>query len=122
MGCRYRGRMAPALTDRTLAVLAHLLTDPNGSHTAVAVSHATGMPYPHVNSAFGLLVAQGWAIRRDGGGNERPITLTSTGRIKGAELVEAGDVGVPLAVVDEQDPQLADKVRARMGWPLRHSS
>ncbi len=113
--------MTPTLNDRTLTVLAHLLTDPNGSHTAVQVATHTGLPYQHVQSVFGFLIAQGWALRRDGGGTARPVTLTSVGRVEGAALVAAGEVGVPLAQVDRDDPALADKVRAQMGWPPRHA-
>jgi hypothetical protein len=114
--------MAPTpLTDRALVVLAHLLTDPHGDHTAIAVACAIDMPYQQVHSAFGLLLAHGWVIRRHAAGPERPIALTSVGRVEGAALVAVGDVGVPLAQVDRDDPVLADKVRAMLGWPLRHA-
>lgn len=109
------------LSDRAHAVVAHLLTDPYGDHHAGTVSAATGMPIGHVYSSFALLVAQGWAVHRDGGGNTRPITLTSVGRMNGEALVESGVVGVPLAVLDREDPKAADLVRARMGWAPRHA-
>lgn len=111
----------PRAADRTLTVLAHLMQDPNGNHTAVGVSRATGLPYHHVQSAFGLLIERGWAIRRDSLGNERPITLTSIGRVEAAALVEVGQVEVPLAVLDREDPALADRARAQMGWEPKHT-
>jgi hypothetical protein len=114
--------MAPTpLTDRTLTVLAHLLHQPYADHTINTTVRGTGMPYHHVDSAMALLAAQGWVVRRHTAGREQPYTLTSIGRVEGAALVESGEVGVPLSTVDEQDPQLADRVRAQLGWPLRHA-
>lgn len=112
--------MPAELSDRAVTVLAHLLTAPHADHYTTATSLATGLPYHHVDSAFALLVAHGWAVRVDGGGTSRPLRLTAAGRHHAQALVEAGDVGVPLRAIDDEDPQLADLVRARMGWPARH--
>lgn len=117
---RYRSGMAD-LTERTRTVLAHMLGDPNGSHFAGSVVSATGLPAHHVYSVFALLRAQGWAVDRDLGGPHKALTLTSIGRAKAAELVELGDVGVPLAQVDRDDPVLADRVRAMFGWDPKHA-
>lgn len=111
--------MPAELTDRTREVLAHLLADPYADHYVSGVVRALGMPHHHVDSAFGLLVAHGWAVLIDGV-NTRPLRLTQAGRHQAQQLVEAGEVGVPLRQVDDEDPQLADLVRARMGWPARH--
>lgn len=113
--------MRAELTDRTREVLAHLLADPYADHYVSGVVRALGMPYHHVDSAFGLLVAHGWAVLIDGGGNVKPLRLTQAGRHQAQQLVEAGEVGVPLRDVDEEDPQLADRVRAMLGWPARHT-
>lgn len=110
------------LSDNGRTVLAHLLTAPNADHTTRTVAAATGLTWQQVQSVFALLVAQGWAVYRDSGGNSRPLTLTSVGRSRGFELAQTGEVGVPLRLVDRDDPVLADRVRAKMGWPLRHAS
>jgi hypothetical protein len=106
------------ISEHCTAVLAHLHTDPYGDHHAPAVTRATGLTYNQVYSAFTFLVASGWAVHRDAGGQGKPIALTSVGR---AEAAEAALAGVPLRVVDIEDPHLADKVRAMLGWAPRHA-
>ncbi len=102
-------------------VLGHLHADPYGDHHAPAVTRATGLTYPQVHSVFTFLVASGWAVLRDTGGQGKPIALTSTGRAEAAKAVTSGAIGVPLHVVDVEDPQLADKVRAILGWAPKHA-
>lgn len=125
------------LTDRARTVIAHLQTDPYGNHTTRSVATATGLAWQQVQSVFALLVQMGWAIYRDAGGHSRPLTLTSNGRSQSYVLADGGEVearvgaaasrtapaetGVPLAVLDREDPQAADLVRAKMGWPARHA-
>ncbi len=111
--------MAP-ISDYTAQVLAHLHTDPYADHYAPVVTRATGLTYQQVLSAFGLLVAQGWAVHRDTGGQGKPIALTSTGRAEAAKALQTGSIGTPLYVVDAEDPELADKLRAMLGWAPRH--
>ncbi len=116
------------------AVLDHLQTDPYGNHTTRTVAAATGLAWQQVQSVFTLLTQIGWAVYRDGGGKSRPLTLTSNGRSGAYIAVDGGEVdvpmprpspegaGTPLTQLDREDPRMADVVRARMGWPLRHAS
>lgn len=106
---------------RALAVLAHLLAEPHGDHHAHTVARTLGMPVAHVDSAFALLVARSWALRADRGGTGMWLRLTPSGRHEAQQLVDDGLVGVPLRRLDEEDPVLADRVRASQGWPLRHA-
>jgi hypothetical protein len=109
------------ISEHTAQVLAHLHADPYGDHYAAVVTRSTGLTYPQVLSAYGFLVMQGWAVHRDTGGPARPIALTSVGRAEAAKAVQSGSVGVPLSVVDVEDPQLADRIRAMCGWAPRHA-
>lgn len=121
------------LSPNARTVLDHLHTDPYGSHTTRSVAAATGLAWQQVASVFALLTQLGWAIYRDTGGNSRPLTLTSAGRAEEPVNVPAAatvppqraeqnaEVGVPLAVLDREDPKAADLVRARMGWAPRHA-
>ncbi len=112
--------MTPTLPDRALDVLAHLLRKPNSSHTAAGVARHLRMFTSHAESVLALFAAHGWIVWRDNGPH-RAAMLTSVGRIEGAALVDAGQVPEPLSAVDMQDPELADRVRAKLGWPLRHA-
>ncbi len=109
------------ISDHCATVLAHLHTDPYGDHHAPTVTRATGLTYQQVNSAFAFLTAQGWAVHRDTGGHTNPIALTSIGRAEAAKASLYGTVGTPLHVVDVEDPQLADRIRAMCGWEPRHA-
>ncbi len=120
LAVRYRPGMAD-ISDHTAQVIAHLHADPYADHYAAAVTRSTGLTYPQVLSAFGFLVMQGWAVHRDTGSVGKPIALTSTGRAEAAKAARSGTIGVPLHVVDVEDPQLADKVRAMLGWAPRHA-
>ncbi len=113
--------MIPTLSDRALIVLGHLLQNPNGDHHVNTVARTLGLPTAHVTSAFALLVARGWAVRADRGGTGTWLRLTPAGRHEAQQLVEAGDVGIPLRRLDVEDPALADRIRAQHGWPLRHA-
>ncbi len=117
---RYRPAMAD-ISPHCATVLGHLHADPYGDHHAPVVCRQTGLTYPQVHSVFTFLVATGWAVLRDTGGQGKPIALTSTGRAEAARAVTTGDVGVPLAAVDRDDPVLADKVRAMLGWAPKHA-
>lgn len=107
---------APVLSHRTLTVLAYLLADPDVEHQPVRVASRLGMTTSVVNSVFAALVAYGWLVRRD-----LAVALTPLGRRAGADAVADGGPGVPLRQVDAEDPQLADRVRAMMGWPPKHT-
>lgn len=112
--------MPAALSARTRTVLAHLLAEPYGDHHLNTVSRALDMPVGQVTSAFTLLAAHGWAVYVDSGSTHKRLRLTQAGRHEAAQLVEAGEVGVPLRQLDDEDPALADLIRARCGWPARH--
>lgn len=67
------------------------------------------------------MVARGWAVRADRGGTGTWLRLTPAGRHEGRLLVDDGHIGVPLHILDREDPALADRIRAQHGWPLRHA-
>ncbi len=111
----------PTISEHCATVLAHLHADPYGDHYAPVVTRTTGLTYPQVHSAFTFLVGIGWAVHRDTGGPGKPIALTSVGRAEAAKAVTSSSVGTPLHVVDVEDPALADKVRAMLGWAPKHA-
>ncbi len=108
------------ISEHCATVLAHLHSDPYADHHAAVVTRETGLQHNQVYSAFMFLVLQGWAVHRDNGGAGKPIALTSTGRAEAANAALYG-AGTPLHVVDREDPQLADRIRAMCGWAPRHA-
>jgi len=108
-----------ALSPNAHTVLAYLLADPHAEHRPAAIARSTDLTPAAVTSAVTLLIAHGWVASRDLGGTARGISLTEAGRTTGAE--QLAQDATPLRQVDVEDPVLADRVRALMGWPLRHA-
>jgi DNA-binding IclR family transcriptional regulator len=135
----YRVRMAPTPSRRTVAVLRYLLNSETNIHTAQEVAAALNMSPTTVGRQFTHFVNRGWLTRYDDG----RVALTPQGRLGGADLVagqgscemvreqvpasakvaalvDDGLDATPLSRLDVEDPVLADRVRARLGWPVRH--
>lgn len=106
--------MAPTLPQRTLAVLRHLLNDPDAEYTASVVAWELDLSQRAVASIFALFLEKGWLMRRA----DAWVALTPLGRREGAEAI---DPGIPLSQLDVEDPVTADKVRAMMGWAPKHT-
>lgn len=113
----------PDLSDRATHILTHLLVHPDRTHLPARVAADLGISAQGAASVFRLLIAVGWAVRRDAEG-ALAIALTPRGAAEGPAAIAAAEAktssGTPLAVVDRQDPALADLVRVKMGWPARH--
>lgn len=83
----------PPITERAVVILRHLLSAPEGEHTAADVARTTGVPPVTTVQILARLASFEWVVQQPGIGTGRPYRLTDEGIAGARESVRRSASG-----------------------------